>query len=142
MIEPYKASKSQLAPQPKEPREWQIGQRNKTAMGAFIVIRRTNKGFLVQYTSGPWEGKYIEMPAVQGKPTKTIEGLRLNKSQKEEFLDLFYKEFPKVYDSIFYNLNRQTGKPPLTDEMATSLRTNFPVEFQMTLDKYFSTNKD
>lgn len=119
-------------------REWYPGYRGKTQKGGFVVIRLTDHGYLVEYTSGPWAGKEIVMPKEPGAEIHEIEGLRLTKTQKDELLDVFYDEFPKEFDTLFNYLYRITNREPSTSGMIEVLRNEYPPLFQIALNKYFT----
>lgn len=113
-----------------EVRDWQSGHRGKTAKGDFIVLRATPRGYLVQYTSGEWEGKFIQMPRAVGKQTHTMEGLKLSLEDKEAFLDLFYDIYPEAFNNTFY-------EGITTSKMVTYLRDDYPAPFEMVLQKFY-----
>lgn len=119
-------------------REWYPGYRGKTQKGEFVVLRLTDGGYLVEYVSGPWEGKEIVMPRETGAEAHEIESLRLTKTQKDELLDVFYDEFPKEFDSLYNHLSRLTGREPTTGGMIEVLRDEYPPLFQIALNKYFT----
>ena len=123
-------------------REWYPGFRGKTEKGDFIVLRLTDKGYLVEYTSGPWEGKYITMPREIGAKTHEVESLKLTKDQKEDLLDIFYKEFPWEYDTLHNFLLKTTGREPTTNGMAEVLRNQYPPLFQIALNRFFQKKED
>lgn len=121
-----------------EARRWYPGFRGKNPKGEFVVLRRTEGGYVVQYESGSWRGKIITMPEAVGDPTHELETLNLTKDQKEEVLDLFYNEYSKEYDSIYNYLLHTTNKEPTTIGMIEVLRFEYPPLFQVILNKYFN----
>ena len=120
-------------------RKWYPGYQGKTSKGEFVVIRKTERGYLVHYISGPWEDKWIDMPERIGGESKTIEGLRLGKEQKEKLLDSFYTEYPERYNTAYNIIYRYTGKEPTTESVCSYLRDEFPAEFQLILSKFLES---
>ena len=121
-------------------RSWSPGYKGKTSQGDFTVIRQTPKGFLVQYTSGPWVDKFITMPKEIGAKTHEMEELKLSKSQKEEVLDIFYEDFPKELESQYNRLWNITDQEPSTSGLINILRSEYPPLFQTSLNKFFAKN--
>lgn len=117
-------------------RDWYPGYKSSTAKGEFVVVRSTDKGYLVEYLSGLWVGKFIEMPKEVGKKTQAMESLKLSSEKKNDFLDKFYDEFPQEYQSIFNYLDRLHSHTPSTDETIVVLREEHPPLFQLVLNKF------
>lgn len=135
----HRAQKSIGEEKPAQSRQWSPGYKGKTEKGEFVVLRGTSTGYLVEYTSGPWEGKFIDMPKEIGGATKTVEGLRLSKEEKENFLDMFYNEFPSKYKFIYDRLYYIRNIEPTTSSVLQLIRDEFPVETQMTLNIYLQS---
>lgn len=118
-------------------REWYPGYREQSKFGEFTVIRTTDEGYLVEYVSGPWIGKFITMPREVGAPVHTLEDLHLKKDQQEEVLDIFYNDFSREFDSLYNYLYRTSNQEPTTTRMIGILREEYPPLFQIVLNKYF-----
>lgn len=118
-------------------RHWLPGFRGKTPKGEFVVLRVADEGYLVEYVSGPWEGKHIVMPKTIGAQTHELESLRLTSDQKEKLLDVFYGEFPKEFENLFNYFYNTTGKAPKTVVMIKVLEEEYPPLFQIALNKFF-----
>ena len=118
-------------------REWYPGFRGATSKGEFVVLRRTDQGFLVQYTSGEWSGKYINMPKETWAQSHEVESLKLSKAKKQDFLDSFYKDYSFEFDSMYNQQERLTGQEPSTESMIEILKNAYPPLFQLALNKFF-----
>ena len=118
-------------------RRWAPGYKGQTQKGEFTVLRQTDQGYLVEYTSGSWAGRYITMPKETGAPTHEVESLRLSKDQKEELLDVFYDKFPTEFNSLYNYLTRVTGMEPTTASMLNILRDEQLPLFQIALNTFF-----
>ena len=83
-------------------REWYSGYKGETNKGIFVVLKEKSDGFVVQYLSGPWEGKFILIPKAIGKEFHDLETLKLTKKQQDKFLDIFYDLFPRDYKDAWH----------------------------------------
>jgi len=134
--------KGRNLPPPQTERNWYPGHTGETSKGEFIVLRSTDYGYLVKYTSGPWENKRITMPKVIGSPSHELETLKLPKDQKEKLLNIFYDEFPHEYNNLYRFLYRIEIREPTTVHMIEILRNEYPPLFQITLSKYFEKENE
>ena len=118
-------------------RDWYPGYKGSTKQGDFTVLRGTSQGYLVKYTSGPWEGKYINMPREIGAQTHEIESLKLSIDQKDQLLQIFYDDYQWEHDAIYDHLERATGRQPKIADLVAVLRDEYPPLFQAALNKFF-----
>ena len=122
-------------------RKWEAGELYKSPKGEFLVLRSTPTGYLVEYRSGKWAGKFIDMPKVAGEKITTVEGLKLKKEEQEKLLDVFYDEYTAEFNSIYSHLGGNRGVIPTTASMVILLRETYPPLFQQALNKYLDKEK-
>ena len=122
-------------------RNWFPGMAGHTDKGDFVVLRSTKSGWLVQYTSGEWDGKFIEMPSEVAGKTKAMESLRMKKEDKEKLLDMFYNDYPQEYTGVYNLLYRYSKNEPTTDAVMNLIREDYPPLFQLILNKFLQSSK-
>jgi len=111
-------------------RKWYPGFKGETIKGMFEVLKEKPDSFVVQYQSGPWEGKFITMPKTVGGEPQEIESLKLTKKQQEKFLDIFYDLFPEDYRDVWQEDITSRG-------MIKALKDKHPNLFSPVLGKLY-----